>query len=514
VNPQVALSRGERNLIAGAAIMASALQTLDMTIANTALPAIQGSLAATQDQIAWVLTFYAVAGAIMTPPTTWLAERFGYRRVFATSIATFTLLSVFCGLAGSVTQLAILRFLQGLSGAAIMPLSQATLMTIFPPEARARAFAMWMMGTLLGPILGPTVGGYVTEEYNWRWIFLMNIPFGVMAVLPILALMPERRPDVRPRFDATGFLLLSIAIGSLQLGLDRGHRNDWFESTETVIEAALCVTGLYLFVLHLRRTREPFLPRELFRNRTFITGVLLAALVSGLLMGTMMLAPALLQHVFDYPVTVAGLLTSPRGLGAVFATVIVARYGARLDGRILLTAGILLIALSLWYSMHFSLNTTPEIFIATSVLQGVGMALMFGTLQIMSFNALSVPMQTHGATLFSLGRYLGGSVGMSLMTTLLARNTQQMHERLREHVSVFDDPSTMLPQAWDWSSAPGAALLDHEITRQAMLIAYLNDFAILMWVTLAALPFVLLMRAAKRPPPGAERGASIPIVAD
>jgi DHA2 family multidrug resistance protein len=164
--------------------------------------------------------------------------------------------------------------------------------------------------------------------------------------------------------------------------------------------------------------------------------------------------------------------------------------------------------------MHFSLNTTPEIFIATSVLQGVGMALMFGTLQIMSFNALSVPMQTHGATLFSLGRYLGGSVGMSLMTTLLARNTQQMHERLREHVSVFDDPSTMLPQAWDWSSAPGAALLDHEITRQAMLIAYLNDFAILMWVTLAALPFVLLMRAAKRPPPGAERGASIPIVAD
>ena len=514
MNAQVALGRGERNIIAGAAIMASALQTLDLTIANTALPEIQGSLAATQDQIAWVLTFYAVAGAIMTSPTTWLAERFGYRRVFATSIATFTLLSVFCGLAGSVTQLAILRFLQGLSGAAIMPLSQATLMMIFPPEARARVFAVWMMGTLLGPILGPTVGGYITEEYNWRWIFLMNIPFGIVAVLPIMALMPEHRTPLKPRFDTRGFLLLSIAVGSLQLGLDRGHRNDWFESAETVVEAALCVTGLYLFVLHLRRAEQPFLPRELFHNRTFVTGTLLAALASGLLMGTMMLAPALLQHVFDYPVIEAGLLTSPRGLGALFATIVVARYGARLNGRMLIIMGILLIALSLWYSMRFSLDTTPEIFVATSVLQGVGMALMFGTLQVMSFNALSVAMQTHGATLFSLGRYLGGSVGMSLMATLLARNTQQMHERLREHVTVFEDPSTMLPQAWDWSSLPGAMLLDHEITRQAMLIAYLNDFAILMWAILAALPFVLLMREAKRPAGSAERATTTPIMTD
>ena len=510
---RVALRPAQRNLIAGAAIMASALQTLDITIANTALPSIQGSLAATQDQIAWVLTFYAVAGAIMTPPTTWLAERFGHRRVFATSVATFTLLSVFCGLAGSVEQLAALRFLQGLSGAAIMPLSQATLMLIFPPESRSRAFALWMMGTLLGPILGPTIGGYVTEEYNWRWIFLMNIPFGVAALVPILTLMPERRAAAKPHFSVAGFLMLSVAVGSLQLALDRGHRNDWFESPETIIEAALCVTGLYLFVLHIRHSRQPFLPRELFLNRTFVTGVVLASLASGLLMATMMLAPALLQHVFDYPVAEAGLLASPRGLGAVVATVVVARYGNRVDGRLLVTAGILMIALSLWISTGFNLNTTPLIFVETSVLQGVGMALMFGTVQVMTFNALSVPMQTHGATMFSLGRYLGGSIGMSLMTTMLARGTQQMHERLGENITVFSDHGALVSGAWDWSTTAGAAALEREITRQAMMIAYLNDFAILTLATLVALPLVFLMRDSRRT--AAKSGAAAPpIVAD
>lgn len=497
---ELQLSRGRRNLLAGAAILATAVQTLDVSIANTALPTMQGSLSASQDQIAWVVTAYAVAAAIATAPTAFLAARFGHRKVFALSMALFTLFSVLCGLAASVHALAVLRFLQGLSGAALMPLSQATITMIFPPEQRSRAFAGWMMGVLLGPILGPAVGGWLTEEYSWRWIFLINIAPGIAAFLAIWLGMPDQHRATRPRLNWTGFLLLSVAVGCLQLVLDRGQTEDWFSSREIVIQASLSATAFYFFAIHMVRSPEPFLPLEIFRNRTFVVAAFLAMIATGLVYATMTLTPAMLQTVYGYPVAEAGLLASPRGVGAIVAMAVISRYGNRLGPRRMAVAGLVIMAASFHMMTGFSLDTGARTFVWVAVVQGIGIGFVFTPLQIAAFNALSASLQTYGATLFGLGRSLGGAVFISVMVTQLARLSQRLHERLAEHVSTFDTPTALLPELWNWGTTAGAGLIEREVARQAVLLAYLNVFTIMTFVALAALPLALLLREPKHTP--------------
>jgi DHA2 family multidrug resistance protein len=498
VTSELQLSRGRRNVLAGAAILATAVQTLDVSIANTALPTMQGSLSASQDQIAWVVTAYAVAAAIATAPTAFLAARFGHRRVFALSMALFTFFSVMCGLATSVHALAVLRFLQGLSGAALMPLSQSTISMIFPPEQRSRAFAGWMMGVLLGPILGPAVGGWLTEEYSWRWIFLINIVPGIAAFSAIWLGMPEIRSATRPRLNWTGFLLLSVAVGCLQLVLDRGQTEDWFSSPEIVTEAVLSGAAFYFFAVHMLRSPQPFLPLEIFRNRTFVVAVCLAMIATGLVYATMTLTPAMLQTVYGYPVAEAGLLASPRGLGAIVSMLVIGRYGARIGPRWLVSCGLLIMAAAIYAVTGFSLDTDAAAFVWTGVAQGMGIGLVFTPLQVAAFNALSSNLQTYGATLFGLGRSLGGAVFISIMVTQLARFSQRLHERLAEQVTTFETPVARLPELWNWGTTLGAGLIEREVARQAVLLAYLNVFTIMTLVALAALPLVLLLREPKR----------------
>lgn len=492
--------RGNRALVTVSVMLATIMQALDTTIANVALPHMQGSLSATQEQITWVLTSYIVAAAIMTPPTGFLAERFGRKRLFAWSIIGFTVASMLCGIAGSLTEMVIYRLLQGVFGAALVPLSQAVLLDTYPREKHGSAMALWGVGVMIGPILGPTLGGWLTEYYHWRWVFLINLPFGILALCGVLAALPkaERNPD--RRFDAFGFIFLSLAIGALQMMLDRGETQDWFSSTEIVVEAALAGLGLYIFVVHMFTHRRPFLEPALFRDRNFVAGITLIFMVGVILFATMTLLPPFLQHLKGYPVIDTGFLLAPRGIGVMVSMALVGRVVGRIDARVLIGAGLALAAFSMWEMSRFSLDVTPWMIVWTGVVQGLGLGLIFVPLSTVTFATLAPRLRGEATALFSLMRNIGSSIGISIVMSLLSRNTQANHAEIAEHVTRFNPlmHAPWLPPAWSLDSTEGLAALNEEVTRQAAAIAYFDDFLLMMAVTITAIPLLLLLRAPRR----------------
>jgi DHA2 family multidrug resistance protein len=484
-----------RGLITLSVMLASIMQALDNTIANVALPRIQGNLSATQDQMSWVLTSYIVAAAIMTPLAGWLAGRFGRRRIFLYSILGFTIASALCGLAQSLPQIVLARLVQGLSGAALIPMSQATLLDINPPERHGRAMTMWVMGVTIGPILGPALGGWLTEQYSWRWVFYINVPIGILCFFGVLAFMKETTLRLS-RFDFFGFASLSLAVGSLQLMLDRGQSNDWFSTLETWIEASVCVLSLYLFVIHLLSTRKaPFVSPALFKDRNFLTGNLFIFIIGVVLFATLALLPPLLQNLLGYPVVLTGLVTAPRGVGTLIAMMIVGRLGSRVDGRYIMAMGLTLTALSLWWMTNFYLQMDSNEVVWSGLLQGIGTGCVFAPLSTIAFSTLAPHLRNEGTAFFSLMRNLGSSIGISAVTTLLVRNTQIMHSRLAEHVTPFSDGLTPSLSA-GLPTATHLAHLDATVTQQAAMIAYNNDFKLMLILTVVAIPLVALLRAA------------------
>jgi len=494
-----------RVLITISVMLASFMQALDNTIANVALPRIQGSLSATQDQMTWVLTSYIIAAAIMTPLSGWLAGQIGRKRVFLISVVGFTTASALCGLAQSLPEMVLARLFQGLFGAALIPLSQAVLLDINPPENHARAMAFWVMGVTVGPILGPALGGWLTENYNWRWVFYINVPFGILSFLGILSFMKEtaRRES---RFDFFGFSALSIAIGALQLMLDRGQLKDWFSSTEICIEAAVSATALYLFLVHmLTTTRAPFISPELFKDRNFLTGNVFIFVVGVVLFATLALLPPLLQGLLDYPVVTTGLVTAPRGAGTLLAMIVVSRLMRMMDVRLIIAAGLVITAWSLQQMMGFYLQMDSAPVIWSGLAQGLGTGFVYVPLAAITFATLAPQYRDEGTALFSLIRNVGSSVGISVVETLLTRNTQILHSSLAEHVMPYGGG---LHPEMAGLAADGSALaaLNETVTRQAAMIAYGNDFKLMLVLTLAAIPLVLLLRAPREPRATAARG--------
>ena len=482
-----------RVLITVSVMLASIMQAIDNTIANVALPRIQGSLSATQDQMAWVLTSYIIAAAITIPLTGWLAAQFGRKRVFLVSVVGFTIFSAFCGLAQTLPQIVIGRLLQGACGAALIPMSQAVLLDINPRSRHAKAMALWVMGVTVGPILGPALGGWLTENYNWRWVFYINVPFGILSFFGIAAFMPETAIR-KSRFDFFGFATLSLAIGALQLMLDRGELRDWFNSTEIRVEAMVAVVGLYLFVVHmLSTTRTAFLSPALFLDRNFLAGNAFIFIVGLVLFATLALVPTLLQDLLDYPVVLTGLVTAPRGIGSMLALVAVGRLVGRMDTRYIIAAGFAITAFSLWQMTGFYLQMDSATVVWSGLAQGLGTGLVYTPLAAVTFATLSPHLRNEGTAFFNLLRNLGSSIGISAVETLLARHTQAMHSRLAEHVTPYGDFMHRLPPS-ALSTTQGLAALDHEVTRQAAMIAYNNDFKLMMVLALVSIPFVALLK--------------------
>ncbi len=483
-------------------MLASIMQALDNTIANVALPRIQGSLSATQDQMTWVLTSYIIAAAIMTPLSGWLAGQVGRKRVFLLSVVGFTVASALCGLAQSLPEIVLARLFQGLCGAALIPMSQAVLLDINPPEQHAKAMAIWVMAVTIGPILGPALGGWLTENYNWRWVFYINVPFGILSFLGILTFMPETQPS-KSRFDFFGFTTLSFAIGAFQLMLDRGQLKDWFNSTEIWIEGTVAGLSFYLFVVHMLTTSKPaFVSRALFKDRNFVTGNVFIFVVGVVLFATLALLPPLLQDLLHYPVLLTGLVTAPRGIGTLAAMFIVGRLMGKVDTRLIIAAGFGLTAVSLWQMTGFYLQMDSSLVVWSGLAQGLGTGFVYVPLAAVTFATLSPRFRNEGTALFSLVRNVGSSVGISVVETLLTRNTQMMHSRLAEQLTPYGD--VLHSQApTDVTIAHGLALLNHAVNDQAAMIAYNNDFKLMMVLTLCAIPLVALLRGG-RPKKGAE----------
>jgi DHA2 family multidrug resistance protein len=486
-----------RGLITGTVMLTSVLQTLDNTIANVALPRMQGTLSATQDQMTWVLTSYIVASAVMTPLAGWLVGVIGRRRLFLFSVAGFTVASMLCGMAQTLPQAVLARFLQGAVGAGLVPLSQAVLFDIYPPERHGRAMAAWGQGVLLGPMIGPILGGWLTDHYSWRWVFYINLPLGILAFIGVLAYLPDGQKR-RSNFDFFGFALLSIAVASLQLMLDRGPLKDWFGSTEIRLEALAAGLGFYLFMVHSATARHPFIRPQLFADRNYITGNIFIFMVGIMLFATLALLPTMLQDLMSYPVFDAGKLIAPRSIGSLVAMLVVGRIVGRVDPRLIIAGGFGFTAASLWLLTRIDLDMDGWPVVWSGILQGIGTGGAYVPMAALTFATLTPELRNEGTALFSLSRNLGSSVGISMVQALLTSNTQRVHSTLAEHVSPFNLAARDPALAAQIASPDALAVLNAGVTRQAAMVAYLDDFRLMCLLTLAALPLLLLVRVDKK----------------
>ena len=480
------------------AIMAAALmQTLDTTIANVALPHIQGSVSASLDQIVWVLTFYIVGAAIMTPLTGWLAEKVGRKTLFLFSVAGFTLASALCGAAQSLTQIVAFRFIQGVAGAALMPLAQSVLLDINPPEKFGQAMATFAMAVVLGPILGPTLGGWLTDNFSWRWVFYINLPLGCLSFLVAWLFLPGKPHPDAPKFDFFGYGTLAVGLGALQLMLDRGPTNDWFGSSETWIEAVTAVLCCYLCVIHLATAGNPLFPRALWKDRNFRTTLVVSVVVIGAMYASMALVPPMLQNLYGYPVFAAGLIIMPRGIGGFISMAITGRLTSRIDARLLMAGGVVLLAASFFIMSRFAPDQGAMPMIFSGFVQGLSLGLVFVPISTLGFATLPGHLRVQGATVSNLIRSVGGSIGISVLQVLLSRNMQVSWTGLTG--GLWPENTLLHPLMPGGQPTPaGIATLTGMVAKQAAFIAYIDDFWLMTIATLAILPVLLLLRPAPR----------------
>lgn len=487
-----------RALITVCAMMATLMQSLDSTIANVALPYMQGSLSASYDQITWVLTSYITAAAIMTAPVGWLSARFGLKNLYMISMIGFTVASMLCGVAGTLTEMVVFRLLQGIFGAALVPLSQSTMLNIYPPEKRGSAMAIWGMGVMVGPILGPTLGGYLTELYNWRWVFFVNLPFGILASAGMAAFLPKTTPGTGMKFDWIGFGVLALGIGGFQLMLDRGETMDWFGSTEIIIEATLAGLGFYLFIVHMLTAEKPFITPRVFKDRNLSAALVVMFAVGMVLFAVSALLAPWLQDLANYPVETAGLAMAPRGIGTMAAMMIAGRLSNKVDARLLMGFGIVILSWSLYRMTGWTPAVSDMTVVVNTMLQGAGLGFVFVPLQVVAFTTLEPALRTEGTALLSLLRNVGSAIGISITGALVTQNNQVEHSVL----SGFITPMNRAFQGADAGLMPttphGAQVLNGMLDHQAEIISYNNDWKLMMLLALPMLLLLFLMRGSKK----------------
>jgi DHA2 family multidrug resistance protein len=488
-----------RNMVTICAMTATIMQALDTTIANVALPYMQGTLSASQDQINWVLTSYIVAAAIMTAPVGWIANRFGRKRIFIVCSAGFTLASVLCGLAQDINQMVLFRLLQGVFGAALVPLSQAVMLDSYTLQERAKAMSIWGMGVMMGPIMGPSLGAWLTETYSWHWVFFVNLPFGIVTVLGLIIFMDETRKNLDLRFDWFGFAALAIGIGSLQVALDRGEQLGWLESNEIIGEFIVSAVGFYYFFAHSLTTAKPFIQFAIFKDKNFVGGCVFMAVMGLVLFSTMALSSPYLQNVIGYPIITAGLLLASRGCGTFVAMMLVGRMLRYIEARTLIISGLSLTCLSLFYMTGWTDQTgVPEI-VTLSIIQGFGFGLVFVPLSTVAFLTLPNHLRTDGTAMLTLMRNVASSIGISIVIAQLTEGSRRVYAVLSQHVTPFNHAMQMpdVRGMIDMTTDAGRAMADAMLQLQAQIIAFSLDYQLVMLFTLCTIPLAIIIGSSK-----------------
>jgi DHA2 family multidrug resistance protein len=504
-------------IVAIAVMFATFMEVLDTTVVNVSLPHIAGNLSATIDESTWVLTSYLVANAIILPLTGWLARYFGRKRLLMASVSGFTIASLLCGLAINLPMLVIFRLIQGATGGAMQPLSQAVMLEAFPPAQRGKAMGFWGLGIVVAPILGPVLGGWLTDSYSWRWVFYINLPVGIVSLVmtKLFIFDPPYMKTDTTRIDYWGIGLLAVGIGALQLLLDKGQEEDWFASDLMTALAAVAVVSLLVFLIHEWTTAEPVVDLRVFRIRTYSTGVFLMTTLGFVLYGSLVLLPILLQTLLGYPSLQAGMAMAPRGIGSFIGMPMVGLLIGRLDARKMVATGLLIGGITLIWLGRLNLSAGYWDFFWPQFVQGFALSLLFVPLTTITMDPIPRERMGNATSLFNLMRNIGGSIGIAVTGTMLARQQQVHFVTLGTHVdpynpvaqSMFDrlrggflasgsDPVT--------SSDRALAAMAGLVHRQASIVSFVEIFRLLGLMFLLLIPLVLLMkRPTGRGPAGA-----------
>jgi DHA2 family multidrug resistance protein len=480
-----------RWLLTASVLLSVLLYAVDTTVANVALPVIQGNLAITREQSSWVLTSYLIASAVALPALSAIESRLGLLRSYLTCVMGFGIASVLCAIAPNIEALVVARFLQGLCGAGLIPLGQTALQTVYPRHLLTRAFAVLGVGVMIGPVLGPWVGGLLTDEFGWRAVFYINVPFVILATIGLAATLPRQsQSNLRP-FDALGFILLGVCIVCLQLALDRGDHLDWFDSTEIIIEVGVAVITAYMFVVHMRTSQNTLISPTLLRDRNMRIGLVMSVLVGWPFMGAMVLLPQFLQEVQGYSVTGAGILLAPRGLGLMLSMMALGRFGVGLDARAVFSAGCVINAVGLAAVSGAPSDAPADWLTAWLFFQGIGLGLMFVPLNTISFATLSAAQRTEGAALLTLARNLGSGIGVAILIRGISHDAtaaaQHMAEASRTPMPM-QEPTTLAWLLGEWQ-------------RESLVVAYANQHLVLAILPALLVPIVWL---AQKPPVNAK----------
>jgi DHA2 family multidrug resistance protein len=499
--PAVTTPVANRGAITACVILAVIMQALDTTIANVALPYIQGSVSASADQINWVLTSYIVAAAIMTPPSGFLSAKFGRKRVLMTAIAGFVIASVLCGISQSLIEIVAFRLMQGLFGAALVPLSQGILLDMYSLEERGSAMALFGVSVMVGPVLGPVIGGWLTDNISWRWVFYINVPIGALAFFGISFFVIETKKDPGAKLDWLGFSMLSLFIASLQIFLDRGEQLDWFSSGEIIIEAIVAASAFYIFLVHTFTSKTSFVNPRLFLDRNFAICMIFIFIVGVTYLASLALMTPYLQTLMQYPVMTAGLVMGPRGLGTMVCMFLMGKLIGRVDTRVLIVIGLGLTAWAMWQMTGWTPAISQWTIVYVGFVQGAGLGFLFVPLTTLAFSTLPAHMRGDGTGLYNLSRNVGSSVGISVVTALISENEQVNHASIAAYVTplnpAFNNAAVM--HAYNPYTAMGRAAIDSIISLQSSIIAYIDDFKFLMILSLGVIPLVLLFKKSTKP---------------
>ncbi|MCB1054763.1 MAG: DHA2 family efflux MFS transporter permease subunit, partial [Acidobacteria bacterium] len=482
-------------------------------VVNVSLPYIAGSLSATVDEATWALTAYLAANAVILPMTGWLAQFFGRKRLLTYAVAGFTLASIICGLSVSMPMLVVFRILQGFTGGVMQPLSQAVMLEAFPPQARGKAMGFWGLGIVVAPMLGPVLGGWLTANYSWRWVFYINVPVGIAALIlqELFIFDPPYVHRTSARIDWWGIGLLGLGVGALQIALDKGQEEDWLSSRFITWLLVIAVVGLVAMVIRELTTAEPVVDLRVFRERTYATGVLLMSIMGFVLYGSLVLLPILLQTLMGYPPLEAGITLAPRGFGSFVAMPVVGLLTSRVDPRKLLTAGFGLTALTMFWFSRMTLDAGYWDLFWPQFVQGLSLGLMFVPLTTITMDAISKQAMGNATSLFNLTRNIGGSIGIATVQTLVARHQQVHTAILGAHVSQFEPSARrifeglrelFISQGADATAAAAkaTAALWGMVERQAAILSFLDAFRTLGWMVVVVVPLVLLMRRPRHEP--------------